>query len=321
MRKQFVALGLLACLLLGLCGCTPAQTQPPPVPTPTLAPSPAPTPTPLPLPPTPEVLPEEPPSLSQQVGYQLLPHSAWKKILEVCYTLNPIAHPTKGSLLIYDLPGYNYNITLEEVLERGTTGGFCCAGYITWLFHNILKGDVYAPAVAGLDSPNWRYKSVRFYCLDNDGPLRKIATEDARLGDLVVFGGVSSDHQHVGMYAGRDSAGNMLIWHCGQDGVGRMRADRVRTNGIYNYVAQVYSYFEPPADLSLTVWKGERKAAGAAFTVTGPWGYTAEVACNSSGAISLKGLDLGRYTFTHTDGRAYTVDVTAEGTKAAVMLQ
>lgn len=314
---------LAAALLFAAAGCTPAETPVSPEPTPAATPTPKPTPTPIVIPesPKPEVLPAEPPSLSQQKGYQLLPHSAWDKIVETCLILNPLAHPTKGSKLVYDLPGYDYDITLEEVLERGESGGFCCAGYITWLFYNILKNDVYADAVNGLQAPSSLYKSVRFYCKQNSGPLRKVDLADAQLGDLVVFGGVSSDHQHVGMYAGRDSAGNVLIWHCGQDGVGRMRADRVRTNGIYNYVAQIYSYFEPPADLNTVVWKGDRKISGEHFTVTGPWGYEGEVTSSSGGKLKLAGVDLGRYTLTDDRGNAYTVDVVEGGTNAIIVLK
>lgn len=234
MLKKLLCGLLAAAMMVAAAGCAPAEAPASSVPAPTIAPTPKPTPTPIVIPeiPKPEVLPAEPPSLSKQKGYQLLPHSAWDKIVETCLILNPIAHPTKGSKLVYDLPGYDYDITLEEVLERGESGGFCCAGYITWLFYNILKNDVYAEAVNGLQPPSSLYKSVRFYCKQNSGPLRKVDLADAQLGDIVVFGGVSSDHQHAGMYAGRDSAGNVLIWHCGQDGVGRMRADRVRTNGI-----------------------------------------------------------------------------------------
>ncbi|MBR6556707.1 MAG: hypothetical protein IKT60_04665, partial [Clostridia bacterium] len=110
MFKRLLCGLLAAVLLFTAAGCSPAETPTSPEPAPAVTPTPMPTPTPIVIPeaPKPEVLPAEPPSLSKQKGYQLLPHSAWNKIVETCMILNPLAHPTKGSKIVYDLPGYDY---------------------------------------------------------------------------------------------------------------------------------------------------------------------------------------------------------------------
>lgn len=320
LHMLFLAAVLSGLMLLGACS---RQEEPLPSSEPAATATPAPTATPTPVPteaPKPEGVANEPRSLSARRGYALLPHSAWLEIEKICWELNPLGRATIGSVTIYDLPGYDYTITKEEVFKRGTSGGFCCAGYVSWLFYNQLPLVGYGDAVNKLQKIGSGYKSVRFYCQQNKGPAREIRIEDAQLGDLILFGGQKTDHQHIAMYAGRDSAGRVMIWHSGQDGVTRMRADKVRTNGVYNYIAGVYSYFEPPADLRATVWRGERKVA-ATFTVTGPWGYESTVSSNGSGELKLTGLDLGRYELTDQKGNVYTLDVTEAGCNAVILLK
>ena len=187
----------------------------------------------------------------------------------------------------------------------------------------MLENEGYHERISKLNQPGraaYSYKSVRFYCFGNKGAAREIRLEDAQLGDLILFGGMKTDHQHMGMYAGKNSAGVAFIWHSGQDGVGRMRADRVRTNGIYHYIAGVYSYCEPPADISATVYRGGKPAAEQ-FTVSGPFGYEAEAASDRNGKLTLKELDLGRYVLTDTAGEKYIVDLDENGVNALILLK
>ena len=112
------------------------------------------------------------------------------------------------------------------------------------------------------------------------------------------------------MYAGKNSKGQNLVWHSGQDGVGRMRADRMRTNGVLNYIAHVYSYFEPPSSININVYDINGSKVSTDFGVVGPNGYNKTVTSDESGVISLTELDLGRYTFTYPNGFVRIIDLT-----------
>ncbi len=246
-----------------------------------------------------EFEPREPDYDIMNKGFMRYPHSAWKHIEKTCYILNPIAGATTGSKTIYSLPGYDYDITLERVLEKGTSGGFCCAGFISWMFYNILVKDGYGEYTDKLitfDDSAYTYKAVLFYHDQNDHELREITLDEAEIGDLIVYGGQRNDHQHVVFYAGKDENGNALVWHSGQDGVGRMRADRMRTNGVLNYIAHVYSYFEPPVKLDIRVVKDGASVSGAVVKAEGPLDYSETFTSDENGMIELRGLDIGNYT-------------------------
>lgn len=93
--------------------------------------------------------------------------------------------------------------TLRKVTAPGnsTTGtfrpyGLDCSGFVDWVFYNATDG-VYYPGHGGGATMQHSYCS-------------SIAWADALAGDLVFYPGDS----HVGIVAGRDDSGNLLIIHC-----------------------------------------------------------------------------------------------------------
>jgi len=267
--------------------------------------------------------PPLPPSLSEQRGYVMLPHSAWKAIEAYCYTLNPTAGATTGSKVVYASPGYHYSVSLERVLERGLSGGFTCAGFVSWMIYNTLPKYGYGDIVSQFTHPSQghvNYESVRFYHQGNDADLRRIPLHEAQLGDMIVYGGERNDHQHMGFYAGYNASGQRMIWHSGQDGVGRMRVNRMQTDGVLNYVAHVYSYFEPPSSLSLSAVDVNGEPAAAVFHVAGPHGFDALVETGQSGRAELTGIDLGRYYITDSLGARHIADVGTDGAELTIVV-
>ena len=86
--------------------------------------------------------------------------------------------------------------------ESNTTGmtlpfGLDCSGFVTWVFINAVGDPSYADII-GHGARN-QY-----------GKCEKISWSEALPGDLVFY----PDLGHVGIAAGKDSGGNILVIHC-----------------------------------------------------------------------------------------------------------
>lgn len=92
---------------------------------------------------------------------------------------------------------------LQKVWAAGseTTGtyrpfGLDCSGFVDWVFYNASNGSVILGQGGGVTSQHHN-------CTD-------ISMSDAQPGDLVFY----ADNSHIGIVAGRDDSGNLLIIHC-----------------------------------------------------------------------------------------------------------
>ena len=92
---------------------------------------------------------------------------------------------------------------LEKVWAAGnsTTGTYCpfgldCSGFVDWVFYNVTGGEYILGHGGGASSQH-------SYCTD-------ISWEEAQIGDLAFY----EDDSHVGIVAGWDESGNILIVHC-----------------------------------------------------------------------------------------------------------
>lgn len=93
--------------------------------------------------------------------------------------------------------------TLQKVTadESPTTGtyrpyGMDCSGFVDWVFYNASDGEYIISHGGGATAQH-------SYCY-------AISWNEAMLGDLVFY----PDDEHVGIVAGRDEDGNLLIIHC-----------------------------------------------------------------------------------------------------------
>ena len=84
---------------------------------------------------------------------------------------------------------------------NSTTGtyrpfGLDCSGFVDWVFYNATDGEVILGRGGGAASQH-------SYCTD-------VLWDDAQIGDLAFYG----DYSHVGIVAGWDENGEILIIHC-----------------------------------------------------------------------------------------------------------
>ena len=107
---------------------------------------------------------------------------------------------------------------LQKVWAEGsvTTGtyrpfGLDCSGFADWVFYNASNGEIILGQGGGAASQHHN-------CTD-------ISMSDAKPGDLVFY----VDNSHVGIVAGRDSSGNLLIIHCNAS------ANNVSISGAYGF--------------------------------------------------------------------------------------
>ena len=95
-------------------------------------------------------------------------------------------------MLNYSLPPINY----DKNRSTGTIRpfGLDCSGFVTWSFIN----SGYTAAQIGHGAATQATKGTR------------ISWESATPGDLALY----SDNSHIGIVAGRDSNGNVIVIHC-----------------------------------------------------------------------------------------------------------
>ena len=98
--------------------------------------------------------------------------------------------------------------SIQKVWADGspTTGtyrpyGLDCSGFVDWVFYNVSEGTYVIGHGGG--------------AADQHAYCRAITWDDAIPGDLVFF----PEDSHVGIVAGKDDDGNLLIIHCGGQGV------------------------------------------------------------------------------------------------------
>ena len=92
---------------------------------------------------------------------------------------------------------------LQKVWAEGseTTGtyrpfGLDCSGFVDWVFYNASNGTIVLGQGGGVTSQHT-------YCTD-------ILWDEVQPGDLVFY----ADNSHVGIVAGRNAEGELLIIHC-----------------------------------------------------------------------------------------------------------
>lgn len=92
--------------------------------------------------------------------------------------------------------GQIYEVTAADSLTSGTYRpyGMDCSGYVDWVFNNALDYIIGHGGGAMMQHT---------HCAN-------ITWEDARIGDLAFY----PDDEHVGIVAGWDEDGNVLIVHC-----------------------------------------------------------------------------------------------------------
>lgn len=92
--------------------------------------------------------------------------------------------------------GQLYEVTAADSPTTGTYRpyGMDCSGYVDWVFNNSLGYIIGHGGGAAMQHT---------YCTD-------ITWDNAQIGDLAFY----SDDEHVGIVAGRDEEGNILIVHC-----------------------------------------------------------------------------------------------------------
>ena len=98
--------------------------------------------------------------------------------------------------------------SIQKVWADGspTTGtyrpyGLDCSGFVDWVFYNVSEGTYVIGHGGG--------------AADQHAYCRAITWDDAIPGDLVFY----SEDTHVGIVGGRNDDGNLLIIHCGGQGV------------------------------------------------------------------------------------------------------
>ena len=92
--------------------------------------------------------------------------------------------------------GQLYEVTAADSPTTGTYRpyGMDCSGYVDWVFNNALGYIIGHGGGAAMQHT---------YCAD-------ITWDDAQIGDLAFY----PDDEHVGIVAGWDEKGNILIVHC-----------------------------------------------------------------------------------------------------------
>lgn len=92
--------------------------------------------------------------------------------------------------------GQIYEVTAADSPTTGTYRpyGMDCSGYVDWVFNNALGYIIGHGGGAAMQHT---------YCTD-------ITWDDAQIGDLAFY----PDDEHVGIVAGWDEEGNILIVHC-----------------------------------------------------------------------------------------------------------
>ncbi len=104
------------------------------------------------------------------------------------------------SLVLGDDPRWGVS-TLVSAAVSSTTGtyrpyGLDCSGFVDWAFYNASSGSYVIGRGGG--------------CISQHNNCRAISWAEAIPGDLVFYPGDS----HIGIVAGWDEAGNILIVHC-----------------------------------------------------------------------------------------------------------
>jgi hypothetical protein len=101
-----------------------------------------------------------------------------------------------------------------------------------------------------------------------------------------------------------------------------MRVDRMQTNGVLNWVAHVYSYFEPPTWLTVTATTPEGDPAPyTVFEITGPHGFAMTAETDGYGVLALEYIDLGRYLLSDAAGDVHIADVWLDGLDKRVVVR